>query len=281
MQRWLVVSNCQTVGTANSLALLNPDAVVEACDVWQLQHEPERWQAAVREFERVFVLHELVTMGLLDVSGVDNVVLLPSVVFTGYHPDLCYAVAGEQAVQTPLSEYNSIIALAAFKKGLHERDALALYNRRIYEAGGYFDVWSAAKTQLLAHFEQLGYELSGQFRRWTLHAAFMHSVNHPKIECIFDIAYLASLKAGAKPLRCPMRPHDNLSNSVAFAIYDEIAEFCGIEGAYLFKVPHQYKLLTLEEFVTASFEAYRARDLDRMQPTLPFRERYNAIYDAI
>lgn len=89
------------------------------------------------------------------------------------------------------------------------------------------------------------------------------------------------MKAGRTPLDSPVRPHDNLRVAEGFPVYPEIAEACGVPGSYLFKVGGQYRLLTLAQFVTASFDAYWEVGADALATVPQFQGRYDAIVAAL
>ena len=281
MERWIVLSACQTLGVANSLSLLNPDVSIEPCDIWRFRNEAAHWAAHLSDYDCIFVNDEVAELGLVDFSQFPRVVRLPAINFAGYHPDLCYVYSAGRTVHTPLGDYHSIIAFAGFMQGLSEADTLALYNARMFEAGGYMDMWGIDKAHLMNLFRHYGYDLSAAFRQWGLREGFMHSVNHPRIECLYDIARAATVKAGRTPLDSPVRPHDNLRVAEGFPVYPEIAEACGVPGSYLFKVGGQYRLLTLAQFVTASYDAYAELGAGALETVPQFQGRYDAIVAAL
>ena len=281
MERWVVISNCQTLGLANCLQLQNPNAVVEACDFWTFKSGAEQWSHQLAAYDCIFLNDEILALGLVDFSRFACVVRVPPIVFSGYHPDLCYVSRGDDQVQTPLNDYHSIIALAAFKKGLSEADTLALYNMRTFEAAGYLPFWHSERINLLAYFRDYGYEMSHAFRRWTMRDGFMYGINHPKIECLYDLSLAATVKVGHTPVDGPFLPHDNLRNGQVFPIYNELAETCGIEGSYLFKAAGHYRLLTLAQFIAGSFDAYRSCGAAEFGTGKQYQGRYNAVFVAI
>lgn len=281
MERWVVLSNCQTRGLVNCLSLQNLGVQVDPVEIWSLVHEVERFKIELQQYDRIFVTDEVLRMGLLDFSQFAGVMRVPYVEFGGYHPDICYVWTSTGHVKTPMSDYHSIICLAAFKKGLSEADTRALYNRRTYESGGYFQSWDLEKQRLFAKFDSYGFDFSAEFRRWTMRDSFMYSINHPTIHCLYDVAAQITRRCGREPVRTPLRPHDNIANGNAYPIYDEIAESIGIEGSYLFKPGEQYSFITLEQFIAGSFESYRNQDPETLVPQGVFVDRFNAIFHAI
>jgi hypothetical protein len=281
LERWLVISNCQTHGLTHCLSLQNPDVNVEACDIWQFRREADRWSAQISAFERIFLTDEILSLSLIDFSSLQGIIRVPDIEFGGYHPDLCYVFSDTGSVKSPMDDYHSLICLAAFKRGLSENQTKALFRSPIYEAGGYFDVWEVEKQRLFDRFAGYAFQMRDAFRRWSMQTNFMYSFNHPKIDCLYDIAAVASAKAGSDPILNPIRPHDNLCNGAIFPVYNEIAEQYGIMGCYDFKPLGQYRTLTLEQFISGSFEAYRRYNMDRLSVVGLFERRYEAIFNAI
>ncbi len=278
MERWIVFSNCQTRGITNCLSLQNPDADVTPCEFLTLIQNPAVWAEALPQFDRIFATQEILGLGLMDFAAFGNLTILPSIQFGGFHPDICYASSPQGTTKTPMDDYNSIICLAAFNKGLSEADTLKLFNRSTYMAGGYFEIWALEKRQMFDHFSDCGVDLSADFRRWSMRGSFMYSVNHPRIECLYDVAAQMTRRIGREPLLDWLRPHDNAANAVVFPVYDEIAEELGIPGSYHFKPGGQYRFLSLEAFIAGSFAAYR------QFPSTTFgifEARYNAVFNAI
>jgi hypothetical protein len=281
MEHWLVLSNCQTQGLTNCLGLLYPDAEVEACDIWQLRHEIDQWSKAIPAYDRVFLNVEVGQLGLFDFSGLQNVVRIPTLEFYAYHPDLCCVWVNNLPIKSPLDDYHSAIAVAAYKKGLDEKAACALFNGGFYAAAGFFGLWERSRSEMLGTFMHYGFDLAGPFRRWTQRRPFMHAVNHPRIECLWDIATLAVAKAGREPVVSVVRPHDNLIVSSIYPVFEELAEHLGVEGTNLFKPLGKFRLIPLDDFVAKSFEVYRMYAPDELVPGIITADRFQAIMDAI
>ncbi len=281
MERWIVLSNCQTRGLANCLSLQNRDVEITPCEIWVFMHEPQKWEAEFEHYDRIFLTDEILRQNLVDFSKYKNVLRIPDIEFGGYHPDICYIWTTIGHIKTPMSDYNSIICLAAYQKGLSEADTKALYNHRIYQAGGYYDSWYMEKMRLFERFKGYDFDLSMEFRRWSMRQSFMYSLNHPRIECLYDIAAQITRRIGREPLLNNFLPHDNMANAAVFPIYNEIAEHCGVEGSYDFKPGEQYRFITLEEFIAGSFASYSRFGKDILVTTGVFEDRYNAVFNAI
>ncbi|WP_420211050.1 WcbI family polysaccharide biosynthesis putative acetyltransferase [Burkholderia aenigmatica] len=280
-ERWIVMSNCQTLGLANCLAQQNPGIEVEACDIWEFKRNRDIWIQKIAECDHLFLNVDLQSEH--DFSATKRVTIVPSLWFGGYHPDVCIITANDAPIKTPLDDYNSIIAVAAYKKGLSVSEALTKFNGDIYKAAGYYNTWNTEKDFVLPYWKNMGYDLTACFRQWTMREAFMYSSNHPHIDCLYDVAAIATKKAGYDPIlgTGSLRPHDNLKHGAIYPIYPEIAEALGVTGSYWFKRPNRYGLLSLEEFVTESYASYQQVDRDAIQINHVFSSRYELVYNAI
>ena len=187
---------------------------------------------------------------------VTRLVVLPAIYFDGYHPDLCYIRQPEGFLTGPLHDYHSSIAFAAFLCGCGPQEAAKFYKTEVYRRCGYFNSWTGAKTALISDFASLGYDLTDHIVRWSLDGPFMHSVNHPRINVIYDLArmFVESMELKAHPPY--LLPADNLANGPLFPVYPELGEAMGVEGSYLFKPLGLYRYLSLEEFLSGCFESY-------------------------
>ena len=85
----------------------------------------------------------------------------------------------------------------------------------------------------------------------------MYTVNHPRIECIRDVAALVLERLGRKARYLDALPPDNLANGPMVPVFPAVATRLGCEGSKLFKRPGEYRHMTLEQFVAESYDAYR------------------------
>lgn len=90
----------------------------------------------------------------------------------------------------------------------------------------------------------------------------MHTLDHPKIICIYDIARSILASMGADEGADAM-PDDNLTHCASFAVYPEIGEALGVQGNYRFKRFNEYVHIGFEQFVVESYQIYgRHPDID-------------------
>lgn len=258
-QRWLIVYNCVHVGLANCLGLLGRDLRVDAVDFGTFERNFADYAGRLRDYDMIVTAPHFVANSCVDFSTVAaKVTTLPLTAFEAYHPDLCYIFVDGQVLRGPMFDYHSKIVTAAYRRGLPVGAVKALFNARNYERFGYFGIWEASKAQFLDSYAASGVDLSDRFAGWSQEGVFMHSVNHPAIRVINDIACKLMAIAGLEPVRSDFLPQDNLKQAPVFPVYDEIAEALSVRGSYLFKVHNEYRFLSLDEFIHASYEVLSA-----------------------
>lgn len=283
MERWLVSTNCNTPGLANSFRLMATDVEVvevymESLEKWISEHD------GLEKFSVAFVHPLLLTReqtrdSLTTIA--DRVVAVPHVTFAGYHPDLCYAQSHGAALRGPLGDYHSAICIAAFKAGFNASDAARLYNYKTYERAGYLDTWDLDREAHLGDFRAHGFDVSDEFVVWAKRGPFMYSINHPSIMCIVDIAKKALGKLDRPIPQFEYLPPDNLSYGPWFPVYPEIAECCGVRGSFSFKMNGQFSVLSLEQFIASSYDLYASAGADNVHNIFGDWTRFKALTDTI
>ena len=269
-----VVGNCQSAALARAIRFFVPGSTVQ---VFTLDELPGRFAGSEA------MLAELDKYGLVvaqpygpdhfpELDGArlktlrDRVIQFPSVEFSAFHPDCIYVVShrdGLHFVPSPLGDYNSALALLGYNLGLSVDETVGLFNEDVYERAGYFRVWGLSEEVLLGAGRAVGFPIERLYHSWMRRGCFMHSVNHPKLFVIADVAG-ALLEQGGIPMVCRSvenhLPDQALFSSV-WPIYPEIGRRMGLEGTYLFKKPtvsdEQSPIITLQEFVCGSYASYR------------------------
>ncbi|MBY4638436.1 hypothetical protein K6L44_00145 [Gluconacetobacter entanii] len=266
MERWILLSNCQTYGLANSMQLLNNGIEIMPVDVGLFRQNVVHYNESFSSYDRVILTHEVETTEGADFSGAKYISRIPALSFAGYHPDIVYVTSKKSFIRGPIGDYHSMIALVAYKHGLNINQTRNLYNRQFYEACGYMDRWEVESHRLISDFRNFDLDIWPYIRQWAKHGPFMYSTNHPKIQCLFDMARVYLEKEGYAAVDSGARPEDKLAFDNIFAVYPEISENLGVEGTYLFKKNDSYKLMTLEEFLEQSFMCFDQYEADELTP---------------
>lgn len=281
METWLVVANCQTYGLANCLKVRAPSLTVQAADMTNAKKDLPAFREALAKADRVVanpVADKALGFPLADHVAVT---LVPSIDFTAYHPDVALLTGERGLLKGPAGDYHSLILLAAVEAGLGLRDCLALFRGEIYEACGYFDLWTPERDRMAQSFARHGLDLSRQMRLWGRGDPFMYTSLHPKIRCLYDVAGAVLTAAGKTPVDPGFLPPDNLATGPIYPVYPEIAEAYGVPGSLLFKPPQSYSCLTLEDFVAANLRAYPTVNIGDYQMSRPLRARFERVKSVI
>lgn len=255
-QRWLLVYNCQVMGLGNCLNLMCDDVDVEAYDPAAFQKQSATLLERRDEFDRVLVSPKLEVNLAIDRSLFPGFWSIPTIFFHAYHPDLCHLLVDGKPLKGPMGDYHSLIAYAAFRRGLSVRQTLRLYREEVYAALGYLGVWDDARDTLLRQFRDANVPLEPHFRNWSRNGPFMYANNHPRIHAIRDVAKAILGSAGLDATYTDALPHDNLANAPIFPVYPEVASTLGVEGSYRFKPAGYGGFIDLEAFVTRSHGLY-------------------------
>ena len=272
VRRWLMVYNCVHVGLQNCLGLLQPDLQVDALDFGAFEKRFEEFAPNLAGYDRIITAPHFVANGCTDFATFAPVTPLPLTAFEAFQPDLCYLTVDGQILRGPMFDYHSKIVVAAWRKGLSPAQARALFTGAHYQQFGFLGLWEACKQQYLGSYADAGLDLRRAFPTWSREGAFMHSVNHPSIRVVADIARALLRQDGLRPRETDFLPHDNLKNAPVWPVYPEIAESLGVRGSLLFKVHNAYRFMELDEFIAASYEVMSAHAVETVK-VFPMYER--------
>jgi len=274
-ERWLVVWNCQSFGLANCIQTLARDIECEALDIWSFgkaleTESPQHWRA----WDRIITMGEATALPGFKAADMPPFEILPPLYFSGYHPDCCYVLLdGEPVSGAVVGPYHSMIALAAYKEGMTAREASRWYNATTYGHAGYFAHWPMQRQLMLDSYRERGIDLSRLFRVVGRGACFMHTIDHPRIPALFEVARALLVARGKAVFENVVPPPDNLS-ATSWPVYPEIGERLAVAGSYLFKPANLHKPFELVEYLERSlaffsqWEKQRLRVFLHLQPQL-------------
>lgn len=273
--RIAVVGNCQARGVVRSLGILLPDARVTLFPA----SLPGKARRGLRGYDHVFaqpLAGQAPDAGGRDAPlGLPGARPFPAIVFSAFHPDMIYvgdlgAKAESALVPSPLHSYHSAIVLFGYLRGLSAERIAGLFREDTFAFLGYLDTWPLAVDDLAASSKAVGFDLSAEIPRWSRRGAFMHTINHPKLFVLADIAARLAREAGLAPATLSVEAYltDDLLNDAIWPIYPPVADAYGLHGSYLFKrrstagaVP---SLLDLDGFVAESLAIYRTMPAGRL-----------------
>ncbi|WP_309627527.1 WcbI family polysaccharide biosynthesis putative acetyltransferase [Brevundimonas sp.] len=295
MRRAFVLGNCQAEGISDWMRAAAAEMTVENASIAGVAPgdagAAAAWSGVIDRSDTVFCQltdaqladYNLPSPG--DMARVGKIfVRLPVVAFKGFQPDCTYVFVGGHAAAGAMGPYHSAIAVAAFMEGLSVERAIGLFNTFVYAALGYMAEFEAASTVLLEKAREMGLDLSSGVRRDG--SVFMHTINHPSITILGEVAIQALARAGITSSANAPAPHDVLGDSFRWPVYPEIAARLGVPGSLAFQGSNAgseglMDLRTVLEATFASLEALQAAtgsivlDQDRPMAT-PVIERAQA-----
>ena len=281
----VVTWNCQTAGLCLALQkifsndLISPfptpdstDAIksnelcelIESCDFW-------------------------LTDGKFNYAPTERVCLIkiPSVLFRGFHPDVCYAKSKLTGDYTK-NHWNSRIVVWAYNNNIDSKSALNLFNSKVYSELLYYDTWQKSYDELRSSFIKCDIsneDFNALFLSLKRDGIFMYGINHPKQNLIVGLALLLAKK---------IDPNYSVSNSFKFKIpdtvpipvwpvYSEIAENMGFNSG-------GYNWIFLDkiingpmDYINFSFTQYQNQGIlpTELVPDIEFSESANKILEGM
>ena len=267
-----VLTGCQMEGLVSAIRILFPSCDVEGFHTYRLLGDDrDAIHDNLRAADLVFALPLDGKFGDLAADRIGalgpRIQFVPHVVYAAFHPDITYLERGDGTrVYTPMIDYNSIIAVAAFRLGLDVAHTVRLYNSYIYQALGYFDCQEASGRSLISDFRHHGVDLGSALQRWLrTPEPFMYSMNHPRSFVLADVALEACRAAGLHVGRRfpePAAMPDRLAEWIIYPVFPEIAARFGKVGDAGFKLTaEQKRTLSLDEYVEQSFIQYERENM--------------------
>ncbi len=273
MARFLLIGICQIEGIAKCLRALHPLGEVEAHTLWTLEEtfeNEDRLFTYMRTFDFIIIQDfGEDAFGVLSADLIREIfpraVTLPGFLFSAFHPDIVYVANAapkpdeHRNVQSAIGDYHSALAVFGFMQNLGLEKTLSLYRREVYEALGYMNMWSESEDFLLAAFRGYGWPVERFFVQWARRGAFMHTINHPKLFVLADIARMILSRCNVAFVDDAVEDRiiDPLLAGPTWPVYPAIAEQFGFTGSMNFKKveldSHASLMLDLPRFVAGSF----------------------------
>lgn len=279
--RVLLIGNCQVASIGTLMQAMTGDVVaraIESTPSWL-----DRVDAGELDLEALLADADLVFVQLIG-SVVDRIRhrhpahahklrLFMPLNYTAFHPDCVYVTTADGThLQGPMGDYHSSIAFWACRAGWSEKEAMSLFRPEAYDLLGFADHEESSRQVLLQFGELAGLPLEPLLHGWMRSGAWMHTINHPKVHALADLAAELLRREGIDPMvELGALVDDSLAHFPVWPVYPPVAARFGIAGSYLFKIdrgscpssqPHI--ALSLDDFVRASFARYREVGLERL-----------------
>lgn len=275
----VVSSNCQTFGLASALQALLPDEIVLPFPIvknWTIEEQEtlarllskaSAWLTididhTIELIDKQYWQQTFLERHSLHISNPSlQIKIVPAIIFSGFHPDMCYA-RNEASGKLTSTTYNSAIAVWAYQHGLAVDKAAKLFNARTFEQLGYFERWNLSIKNLERRFENTALDFAAFYRHIKRQGVFMYSFNHPTVDTLLWIAKAVARNMGAKSgvLDAAFYLPDVMRSTV-WPIYPELADYLSLEGgSYVWKIEGDY-FYGLEAYIAHSFESYGRQNI--------------------
>ncbi|MFC0632426.1 GSCFA domain-containing protein [Brevundimonas balnearis] len=288
----VVIGNCQSRLIADCLAAMHPGLRIAAGfsrDIREGAVDIDTLVGSSRVVAVQTAMRRKVAETVQKLGASCEVLELPTLFFTGYHPDFIYAQHGADFVKSPLGNCNSAIVLAGMKAGASAGDIVAMFNADTFRTLGYLDNLGVAESMLIAESEELGWDLEEEVLAWRKFGCSFHTPNHPKTIVAATFARLITDRLSWTPrTRHPefLIP-DTLASNVVWPVYPEIGDAIGVPGEYVFKpsaggrqAGRPLETLDLEAFVALSLEGYASLDPAGIVAARLDDERLSGLFSA-
>ena len=270
--RIVISSNCMVGGLTSALKLLLPAAKFDPIPHVGVDETVLDEQLLIADVW-LFSGPEVVQSAALGRVNKPNlkVIRFPELYFNAFQPDQVYAwMRDGSLVEGATGPYNSAIALWAWQHGLNAQQTVSLFTPEVFGALGYHDRWQVSIDRLRHDFVPFPHLDYRDFIIPLQRAGnFMHTVNHPKVAAIAQMARLLAKQIDSS-VDTESIPIENMMvdglfmASVSWSVYPSVANALGIKGAFMWKL-EDHSVIGLEEFVQRSFAKYEVqqpRDVD-------------------
>lgn len=271
-----ILGNCQIGGIEKAINLATADLKPKSFFLASLAatYDKPRFVAEMKGFDLIYAHPsndpQFGTEALRE-AGL-QVREMPVIAFPAFHPDMVYAQrklpdGGVEIMKSPVGDNHSALALYGHHLGLNPEQIARLFCAEAYQAVGFFDAWSPAWEELAAAGDRAGLPLQSMMLSWARRGIFMHTLNHPRVFVLADIARAIAKKEGCRLRTGSSDAYlvDDLITSTVWPVYPEIAARMSLEGSMLFKRAQITEFYDLEEMIRESVTIYDHAGRDNIQ----------------
>lgn len=254
--RILLTSNCQTSALCEFLGFYLPDFefIIDPVTGFENPNKFDGIKKYINKIDFWITSYYDYDKSIANSLSKIEVLKIPIINFSGFHPDLAYARDSLNNRLTP-NNYNSALTLFAYKNKISKKDLIKKFNSNFFDKLEYFNHYDPSLQILKQRFDNSDLNFSDFFICIRRKNIFMYTNNHPK-PVVFDILgnLILSKLGKIKDIEPNFQINDYLNNDI-FPLYPEIAETMFTKGSYFWKIKGKW-IRSLNDFIDYSFKEY-------------------------
>ena len=272
--RVLVSSNCQTETLTEALSIILPDYSFHSVVI---SAESEgNWDYLTTELNNgadflVSSDNSCLSKAFSEAHPEINVIGVPKVFFSAFHPDLVYAVNPRQEFIKCLdSDYHSAICLWAWKNKVTPEMTVKLFREEVFFELGYLNCWDESVRNLHSRFKDVKLDFGRFWKRMQRSMPFMYSVNHPNTLALAELAKEVAVKISGNESLYDEPAHEMMTerlDALRWPIYPPLASLYGLRGSYKWKI-RRLIYCSLQEYVEKALLSYGEQGYGREEISL-------------
>ncbi len=279
-QKVTVIANCHAGPLAQLLAFAGRGLDVDGIfiDTWHNPDSECRQKADALLVDAgpddiVFAFNLSSEFGTLETSHLrsalgERMTTFTNVRFDGVHPDQSYFGPFGGRWPNFLSEYHSKIVVHSFAAGRSVADCLSLFNGKVYERLGYYDIFDRSAAELLRRDAMCDVKFAETFLDLVRNEYSLLTFNHPTSIVFDNLTRMLCAHRSLPFLQFEPTLYPNpLVQVVIWPVLDEVAEhhrlpyrtpqyFVAPPGGY---VASGSRSISLEDYVAKCYHFYETR----------------------
>lgn len=223
------------------------------------------------------------------VNNIDKKIsFYPNVVFRGSHPDCIYVRSNSKTIKSPIGDYHSAIIFNSYSHGLTEKECRELFIPEFFNLLGFGEQYYAHLKALSQRLTETGLDGDYLTQKWAALGHFMHTINHPKLFVLEDIAkHLLDVNQinYDQHLKIDDFLSDPYKTNVIFPIYPSQPMSKKYHNGLVFKIAndltqnHYEKWMSLNDFIHGSYQIYKENE--SLEPDIKISDNFKRALESI
>lgn len=279
MPRISILGNCHVRSLAACISVLVPKSSVDFRTLGEFdkstQKENKYYFDNLASADVILIQHPFPLNVLPEEFDVfdHRVHRFPMVTYTAFHPDSTYLIRRGKFIQGATGPYHSALVLAGFLEDVQPDRLIKLFNRFTFSSLGYVNQHQVATDILRRDFHEIGYD----YEPVSSSGIFMHTMDHPKIVAMNEVAKQALTKSGIVAQKNAKIPIDPLDRDWKWPVYADLPFgqnyifHVGIGMDSSHQVPIERRELLLSDFIRISYDIYKDVKFENEFPGIVMR----------